>query len=108
VSAPGVFRVLLRMETLPGAEAEFERQWAAGAALIAAEPANIGQCLARGDEEHVYYIVSDWTDEERFREYERSERHRDHRSRLHPYRAAGSMATMQVVSELPGAGGGRA
>jgi heme-degrading monooxygenase HmoA len=101
-----MYRVLLRMAVRPGQEEQFERAWNEGAAEIAAEPANVGQTLARaqadGDEESVYYIVSDWTDEPAFREYEVSERHRVHRARLHPYRSSGSMTTMTVVSRLPG------
>lgn len=99
-----MYRVLLRMEVRPGHEEQFERAWSEGAAEIAAEPANVGQTLARaqGDGESVYYIVSDWTDEPSFREYEVSERHRKHRARLHPYRSAGSMTTMTVVNRLPG------
>lgn len=99
------FRVVLRMNTLPGHAKEFEREWVAGAGLIAEEPANLGQWLSKStDEEDVYYIVSDWTDEPRFREYERSARHLTHRSRLHPFRASGSMTTMNVIHEMIGTG----
>ena len=99
------FRVMLRMETAPGSGAEFERQWIAGARIIAREPANLGQWLARSAEEDgVYYIVSDWVDEPRFREYEQSARHLEHRARLHPYRTAGSMMTMNVINETTGSG----
>lgn len=99
------FRVALRMNTLPGKGEEFERAWVAGAGLIAKESANIGQWLSKSaDEENVYYIVSDWTDEPRFREYERSERHLTHRSQLHPFRASGSMAVMNVIHETIGTG----
>lgn len=99
------FRVVLRMNTLPGRGQEFEREWMEGAGLIAQEPANLGQWLSRSvDEDNVYYIVSDWTDEARFRKYERSERHLAHRSRLHPFRASGSMAAMNVIHEMIGTG----
>jgi heme-degrading monooxygenase HmoA len=108
MSAHEAFRVMLRMQATPGQEAEFERVWAAGAEIIAREPASRGQWLARSAEEGgVYYIVSDWTDELAFRTYERSARHRQHRSRLHPYRASGSMTTMNVLRHMvaaPGAG----
>ena len=68
-------------------------------------PANLGQWLARSlDEEGVYYITSDWTDEERFREFERSDRHLTHRQKLHPYRSDGSMVTMRIVAALTGRG----
>ncbi|MFC4121818.1 antibiotic biosynthesis monooxygenase family protein [Nonomuraea zeae] len=98
------FRVLLRMELVPGREAEFERAWLAGADVITGQPANLGQWLSRSeDEQGVYYIVSDWTDEARFREYELSDQHLEHRKKLHPYRVAGSMTTMTVLHSLAGA-----
>lgn len=101
----GVYRVLLRMEIVPGREEQFEQVWRDGARTIAEEPANVGQTLLRGDEEDgTYYIVSDWVDERSFREYETSERHQHHRARLHPYRSAGTMTTMTYVAGLAGAG----
>ncbi len=97
-------RVVLRMEVVAGQEERFERAWHEGARLIAREPANLGQWLSRSADEHgVYYIVSDWVDRPSFLDYERSERHRLHRTRLHPYRRAGSMTTMDVVEAVPGA-----
>ncbi|GAA3428006.1 antibiotic biosynthesis monooxygenase family protein [Streptosporangium sandarakinum] len=102
------FRVLLRMELVPGREEEFERAWLAGADVITGQPANLGQWLSKSaEEEGVYYIVSDWTDEARFREYERSDQHLEHRRTLHPYRSSGSMVTMNVVHSMAGAGDGR-
>lgn len=95
-----MYRVLLRMQVLPGLEAQFERAWAEGARTIADEPANVAQTLSRGED--AYYIVSDWTDEASFRDYEVSDRHQVHRARLHPYRSAGSMTTMTVVGTLAG------
>jgi heme-degrading monooxygenase HmoA len=100
-----VFRVLLRMEVRPGQGPEFERVWTDSAATITDQEANLGQWLSRSlDEEGVYYIVSDWLDEARFRAYEQTEEHRQHRSRLHPFRSTGSMVTMQVLRGLTGAG----
>ncbi|MDQ7803506.1 antibiotic biosynthesis monooxygenase family protein [Amycolatopsis sp. A133] len=91
----------LRMTVHPGREAEFEQVWHRLGGIITEQPANLGQTLSRSvEEESVYYIVSDWTSEEEFREYERSERHVEHRKQLHPYRSAGSMTTMRVVHEL--------
>ncbi|MEU7834271.1 MULTISPECIES: antibiotic biosynthesis monooxygenase family protein [unclassified Nonomuraea] len=99
-----VFRVMLRMEVLPGKGAEFEKVWHDSAATITGQPANLGQWLSRSAEEDgVYYIVSDWVGEEPFRAYERSEAHLRHRGRLHPYRSSGSMTTMHVVHDLAGA-----
>ncbi|HEY8374496.1 MAG TPA: antibiotic biosynthesis monooxygenase family protein [Pseudonocardiaceae bacterium] len=97
-----VFRVMLRMQIKPGMEAEFERVWQEIGDSVTSHPANLGQWLSRSlDEEGVYYIVSDWVDEPRFREFETSQRHLDHRQKLHPYRSGGSMVTMQVVAHLP-------
>ena len=99
------YRVLLRMQIVPGKEKSFERAWRDGARTIAEEPANVAQWLSRSDDENsVYYIVSDWVDERSFREYEVSERHRLHREKLHPYRSAGSMTTMTVVDSTAGRG----
>jgi heme-degrading monooxygenase HmoA len=101
------FRVLLRMDLEPGREREFERAWLDGAHVITGQPANIGQWLSKSaEEDSVYYIVSDWTDEERFREYELSEDHLEHRKRLHPYRRSGSMVTMTLLHSLDGAAAG--
>jgi heme-degrading monooxygenase HmoA len=98
------FRVMLRMVTRPDHEQDFERAWSDGAPVITGQPANLGQWLSRSAEEPgVYWIVSDWVDEASFRAYERSPEHLAHRARLHPYRASGSMTTMHVLADLPGA-----
>ncbi|MCO1580340.1 antibiotic biosynthesis monooxygenase [Crossiella sp. SN42] len=100
------FRVLLRMCTHPGRAGEFEAAWHAGADIITTQPGNLGQWLARSSEEEgVYYITSDWTDEDTFRRYERSETHLAHRRRLHPFRSSGSMTTMTVLRAMTGAAG---
>ncbi|MEV4438271.1 antibiotic biosynthesis monooxygenase family protein [Streptomyces sp. NPDC049577] len=97
------YRVILRMEIRPDAAEEFERTWRAVGELIAREPANLGQVLTR-DVEHpgVYYVVTDWTDEQGFRRFERSEAHVGHRRRLAPYRTGGEMAVTRVVHDLRG------
>ncbi|MEV4441754.1 antibiotic biosynthesis monooxygenase family protein [Streptomyces sp. NPDC049577] len=101
--APRIFRVMLRMEIKPGQEAAFEREWHAGTDAVTGHPANLGQWLSRSaDEESTYYIVSDWTDEPRFRAFEQSPEHLEHRARLHPFRSAGSFHTMHVVAHIPG------
>lgn len=104
-----MFRIMLRMRIKPGLAAEFEQVWLDSGAVITDQPANLGQSLSQGeiDEatgETVYYIISDWVDEQRFREYERSKAHLEHRAHLHPYRAGGDMATMRVVHAMAGAG----
>jgi heme-degrading monooxygenase HmoA len=100
----GPFRVMLRMHIRPGAEEDYERTWLKVGKAITDHPANIGQWLLRSNEEEgVYYIVSDWTDEARFREFERSDAHLEHRKQLHPYRTGGAMWTMRVVFQIRGA-----
>lgn len=99
-----VFRVMLRMEIRSGMEEEFEQTWYQVGKTVTEHPANLGQWLARSqDEDGVYYIVSDWTDEPRFREFEHSEGHLTHRKKLHPFRSGGSMSTMQIVYAMTGA-----
>lgn len=99
----GVFRVMLRMQIKPELADEFERVWQEVGDSVTSHPANLGQWLSRCEEEDVYYIVSDWVNEPRFREFETSDRHLEHRQKLHPYRTGGSMTTMHVVAHLPGA-----
>ncbi|GLY75513.1 antibiotic biosynthesis monooxygenase family protein [Actinoallomurus iriomotensis] len=104
MAGQNVFRVMLRMQIHPGMEREFEETWYAIGDGITGHPANLGQWLAKSAEEDgVYYVTSDWVDEPRFREFERSERHLEHRTRLHPYRSGGSMTTMRVVYAMRGA-----
>ncbi|MEU7166088.1 antibiotic biosynthesis monooxygenase family protein [Streptomyces morookaense] len=101
------FRVMLRMEIEPGKEAAFERVWRAGGTVVTGHPANLGQSLARAtDEENTYYIVSDWVDEARFREFENSPAHLEHRATLHPFRRSGAFHTMELVAHLDGTAAG--
>lgn len=96
-----VFRVMLRMQIFPGMERDFEKVWYAVADVVGDNPANVGQWLLRSaEEEGVYYIMSDWTDEVRFREFEGSDAHVEHREKLHPYRSHGTMATLNMVFDL--------
>jgi heme-degrading monooxygenase HmoA len=100
---PGIFRVMLRMNIHPGMEKEFEETWQRVGHAITEDPANLRQWLAREDgEESVYYVVSDWVDEPGFRKFERSDKHLEHRTKLHPFRASATMATMHVVFEMIG------
>lgn len=95
------FRVMLRMRIREGMERDFERTWHEVGGVVTGHPANLGQWLSRSnDEDGVYYIVSDWVNEPRFREFEHSEQHRRHREALHPYRIDGSMVTMRVVYDM--------
>ncbi|MFC4587727.1 antibiotic biosynthesis monooxygenase family protein [Sphaerisporangium corydalis] len=105
-----VYRVMVKMRIHPGMEREFERTWREIAAAIARHPDNAGQSLAKSpDEDGVYYIVSDWADEERFHRFEHSPEHAANRMRLDPFRdpAGTSMIPMVVASRLgsrPGSG----
>lgn len=100
-----VFRVLLRAEIAEGREKEFEEAWRQVGEVITGQSANLGQWLMRShDEPGVYYIISDWTDEEHFRAFERSEAHVGHRSKLQPFRTKGSMVTTDIVAEMAKAG----
>ncbi|BCL21973.1 antibiotic biosynthesis monooxygenase family protein [Streptomyces tuirus] len=102
--AEKVFRVMLRMQIKSGMEHEFEKVWQEVGDSVTTHPANLGQWLSRSAEEDgIYYIVSDWVDEALFREFETSDRHLEHRQKLHPYRSGGSMTTMHVVAALAGA-----
>jgi heme-degrading monooxygenase HmoA len=101
------FRVLLRMQLHPGMGEQFEQAWSSIGHQVTDHPANLGQWLSRSAEEpDVYYIVSDWTDEPSFREFEHGPEHLAHRTRLHPFRSGGSMSTMNVVYAMVGAAAG--
>jgi heme-degrading monooxygenase HmoA len=98
----GVFRVLLSMDVNAGQASQFEAVWSEIAAEIAAHPANLAQALMRGSEPvHRYHILTDWTDENSFRRFERSEAHVAYRKRLAPYRGDVTMSTMHIVREVP-------
>ncbi|MPY48853.1 antibiotic biosynthesis monooxygenase family protein [Streptomyces acidicola] len=104
-----LFRVLLRFEINPGMEADFERTWLSIGNVITGHPANLGQRLMRSaEEESVYYVISDWVDEKHFREFEHSDAHVEHRTKLHPYRRGGAMHIMSGVHFLPSASAGGA
>lgn len=97
------FRLLLRMRVQAGSEGKFEEVWRSVGDAFARHPACLGQCLSRDAEDQgVYYVVSDWVDEPRFREFQGSTQHREHQARLAPYRFDASMTTMHVVHEISG------
>jgi heme-degrading monooxygenase HmoA len=99
-----VFRVMLRMQIHPGMEGEFEQAWLAADADLAAEPASLERWLLRSSTEGgVYYIISDWVNEDGFRAFENSASHLAHRTKLHPYRSSGSFTVMHEVHHVAGA-----
>ncbi|MDH2390807.1 antibiotic biosynthesis monooxygenase [Streptomyces sp. HNM0663] len=99
----GAFRVLLRMEINPGMEADFEKAWRGSTEAVTGHSACLGQWLSKdNDEDSVYFIVSDWTDEAGFRAFESSDAHLAHRERLQAYRGKGSFNTMRVVAHIEG------
>ncbi|MQY11600.1 3-sulfolactaldehyde reductase [Streptomyces sp. RB5] len=96
------FRVILRMEILPGTEGDFEKTWREVAAGIARQPANLGQTLVRSVEDpRIHFVFTDWADEASFRAFEVSDAHVENRRRLAPFRGAGDMWVTQVVREVP-------
>jgi heme-degrading monooxygenase HmoA len=95
------FRVMLRLEIESGREAEFERAWLAGTDAVTGHPANLGQSLSR-ESDGTYVIVSDWVDEPRFREFEESPAHLEHRATLHPFRKGGSFHVMEILTSIEG------
>ncbi|WP_372660693.1 antibiotic biosynthesis monooxygenase family protein [Amycolatopsis kentuckyensis] len=109
MGAPETFRVILRFEIKEGAEPEFEKTWLDIADVITGHPANLGQWLLRSTQDGapVYFVISDWTSEPAFREFETSADHLEHRVKLHPFRTGGSMETTTVVHALQAAGAAR-
>jgi heme-degrading monooxygenase HmoA len=98
-----IFRVLLQMDVSPDHTAEFEAAWSQVAAGIAANPANLGQALMRDCEDsRRYHVLSDWTDENAFRAFERSDLHAGNRAELALYRESVTMTTLYVLAQLPG------
>jgi len=81
----------------------FERAWLDADGDLAAEPASLHRTLLRSSTESgVYFIVSDWVDEDGFRAFEDSAVHLAHRAKLHPYRSSGSFTAMHVVHQVVG------
>lgn len=96
----GVFRVVLEVDVHPGAGPDFERTWREVADAIGVQPANLGQwLLRRTDAADRYVVVTDWTDERAFREFETSGPHVRNRRLLAPFRRGGSMATTRIVAD---------
>ncbi|MQY11633.1 hypothetical protein SRB5_17520 [Streptomyces sp. RB5] len=99
----GPYRVILRMVINAGLEEDFEKAWTGSTEAVTGHPACLGQSLSKStDEDHIYYIVSDWVDEPGFRAFESSDAHLAHRERLHPYRSQGSYNTMHVKARIEG------
>ena len=97
------FRVLLEMDVAPAQAAQFEAAWSEVAGVVATNPANRGQALMRDcDHPGRYHVLSDWTDEDAFRRFERSAEHAGNRARLAPYRAGVAMTTLHVLVQVPG------
>ena len=97
------FRVMVRMQVEQGKEEDFERVWQEVGDSVARNPKNLGQWLSRSlTEDGIYYLISDWSDEPSFREFEKSDAHRGHREKLDPYRSGRSMVPMQLVAQRVG------
>ncbi|NSC21560.1 antibiotic biosynthesis monooxygenase [Streptomyces albus subsp. chlorinus] len=105
MTGPGIFRVILHMEIEPGTGPDFERLWQDIARAISTRSANLGQWLFKEHGvEHSYYVVTDWSDEESFREFELSAPHVRNRERLGRYRRGGWMTTMRIVGQAEASG----
>lgn len=97
----GPLRVILRMEVFPEMAADFEKVWLSIGESIAHEPANRGQVLLRStQEEGVYFVFTDWSSEQEFRDFELSHRHTLNRQRLKPFRRSGAMDVTQLIHRL--------
>ncbi|MGC9668381.1 antibiotic biosynthesis monooxygenase family protein [Planosporangium sp. 12N6] len=95
-------RVLLQIDVQPGREREFERLWREHSSRIRELPDNHGQwLLRRTDDPSRYVVLTDWTDEESFRAFERSEAQQEYLRRLRPLRAGGGMTLLTLVDEQP-------
>lgn len=103
MSTSDVFRVMLRFTVNEGTEDAFEKVWFGIAERVRDTPGNIEQWLMRDAEDpSTYYLISDWTDEPRFRVFERSPEHAADRASLTPFRYGVSMSTMRVLRHFPG------
>jgi heme-degrading monooxygenase HmoA len=100
-------RILLQIDVQAGREREFEQLWCEHSSWIRELPDNHGQwLLRRTDNASGYVILSDWTDEDAFRAFERSEPQQEYLKRLGPIRAGGVMALLTMVYEQPPATAG--
>lgn len=105
MTAERLFRLHVRMELQPGKDADFENGWLALAAVAQSHPANLNQWLARSAQEtSVYLVVSDWTDEDGYRDFLASPGFKQHIRPLRACMANDVMHTSHVVHHLPGAG----
>lgn len=98
------FRVLLTVDVVTGRTADFEDKWRHSDRLVSGQPANRGHWLGRSpDDDHRYFVVSDWVDESSFRAFEQSPTHLHHRGEMRPYLASGSMQIMDLLPVQSGA-----
>lgn len=94
-------RVLLQLEVAQGRERDFEELWRAHSAHVRSLPDNHGQALLRRtDNPSGYVILTDWTDEDAFRAFERSAAQQEYLKKLWPMRTSGAMALLTTVHEL--------
>lgn len=97
-------RVLLHIDVASGREAEFETLWQEHARYVNTVPGNRGQSLLRRTgQPGGYVVITDWTDEPTFREFEKSEAQQEYLKRLWPMRVSGMMVLTETVHSLPAA-----
>jgi heme oxygenase (mycobilin-producing) len=98
-------RVLLQIDIQAGHGERFEQLWHDHATRVATLPDNHGQSLLRRtDRADSYVVLTDWTDEAAFRSFEQSEAQQAYLKELWAIRAGGSMALLDVLTDLVPAG----
>ncbi|MBP2708278.1 antibiotic biosynthesis monooxygenase [Microbispora sp. RL4-1S] len=107
MAVAGRLRAVLTFTVRPGDAEEFENAWREVADWTRAWPGCIRQTLSlagAADEEIVYVITSDWSDESSFRSFERSEEQDVVTAGLRRLRRSSRMELQRVVAERLAAG----
>jgi heme-degrading monooxygenase HmoA len=94
-------RATLRMTVAPGDGPAFEAAWRRVAAVVAANPANLGQALLRDDADpHTYLVSSDWASLDDFAAFELSPAQDRLTEPLRRLRVRAEMHVRQVVHRV--------
>jgi len=103
-----MIRAVLSMVVREGAEAEFEREWLAAAAITRNEPGAIRQTMLRdpGTPRH-YTICADWAAPLHLSAYQQGPHRRALSAALEPLRESASRSLLEVVAHFE-SGTGRA
>lgn len=93
------FRMMLRLEIVPGCDADFEATWRAVAAEVSQGSECLRQWLLRVPAEPgVYFIVSDWADAAAFQRFRESPGHDGHASRLKPFQRSMTVTLTEIAA----------